>query len=109
MDGARAARIGGLNELVQFRDERSALSNRNHNIRVLLHETELSRSDVKRSPQPIIPVGSSDALNGAIPLEPADALQTLTNNRFFVINLAFVSNVLPMTTARCAQGFLPIR
>src|SRR5262245_62675586 len=50
-------------------------------------------------PQSIIPVRSRDARDLVLPVQPAQSPQTLSNDRFFVIDLLRVPDVLPMTTS----------
>ena len=106
---AGAARIHGLKELIDLGDQRCALPNRNDNVCLLLHETELSIDDMKRGSEPVVSVGPDDPLYWTIPLEMTKPFNAFPNDGFLVIDLAVVSDVLPVTAACLAYRLLPVR
>src|SRR5262245_8534566 len=72
-------------ELIQLGHQRHATLNRHYHVRLFLHESKSSINDMKRSPQPVIPITSGDALYRVIPVETSEPMKTLTNDGFLVV------------------------
>ena len=80
------------NELIQLGNERSTIPNRT------VHESQPAVKNVKCGAQAIIAIGAGDAMNFAVPVDMANPFQAFTDDRFLVVDLFVVADVLPMAT-----------
>ena len=57
-------------------------------------------NNMKCCSEPIVPVGSGDAVDLAVPFERVQARQTFPKDGFLVLDLPVVADVLPVAAAR---------
>jgi hypothetical protein len=99
-------------EVVQLRRQRGALLYRYKGIRVFPNKTQRALFDMEAGAKPVAAFRSGDSFDLFIEVDLAEPLQALPQDRFFVIELSRILDVLPVTAARAreigARGFLPV-
>src|SRR5262249_54029126 len=93
MDLARRMGVDSRDELIQLWDKRSAFADG------AVDETEASVEYVECGAQSVVSIGARDMLDFAGPLDPAQPLQTFSNDSFFVVDLFGIPDVLPVAAS----------
>src|SRR5438067_1103411 len=108
MNFKRTWRINCSYKIIELRNQRRTRFYRNDRVGFLLEEAEPAASYMERGAHSIVSIRAGQALNLTIPGQMGKPLQAFPNNRFFMVNLARILDVLPMT-ATCLLIIRAIR